>query len=86
MELALLPIGAYGPRDFMKYAHVNPEEAVLAYLDLEAKTAIGMHYGTFQLTSEDYDAPVNELSKAKEKYGVPDDKFLTPVFGEVLKF
>jgi L-ascorbate metabolism protein UlaG (beta-lactamase superfamily) len=86
MDLALLPIGAYGPRDFMKYAHVDPDEAVRAHLDLEAKTSIGMHYGTFQLTSEEYDAPVKELSIAKEKYGAAADRFLTPVFGDVLKF
>jgi len=85
MKLALLPIGAYGPRDFMRYAHVDPYEAVQAHLDLEAETSIGIHYGTFQLTSEEYNAPVSELAKAKEKFGVPEGKFLTLNFGEVLK-
>jgi L-ascorbate metabolism protein UlaG (beta-lactamase superfamily) len=86
MDLSLLPIGAYGPRDFMKYAHVNPEEAVQAHMDLESKLSIGMHYGTFQLTSEEYDAPLKELEIAKSKYGIATDQFLTPAFGEVLKF
>ena len=86
MDLALLPIGAYGPRDFMKYAHVDPDEAVQAHLDLETKLSIGIHYGTFQLTSEEYDAPIKALAEAMTKYGVAKDLFLTPSFGEVLKF
>ncbi len=86
MDLALLPIGAYAPRDFMSYAHINPEEAVQAHLDLSAATSIGVHYGTFQLTAEDYDAPLRELAKALDKFGIDPSKFLTPEFGSVVKF
>ena len=50
----LLPIGAYEPRWFMKYSHMNPEDAVQAYLDLGGTGhCIGMHWGTFRLTFED---------------------------------
>jgi L-ascorbate metabolism protein UlaG (beta-lactamase superfamily) len=34
IDLALLPIGAYEPRWFMKAVHMNPAEAVQAHLDL----------------------------------------------------
>ncbi len=34
IDLALLPIGAYEPRWFMQYVHMNPAEAVQAHLDL----------------------------------------------------
>ena len=64
IDLALLPIGAYEPRWFMKDIHMNPAEAVQAHLDLAARQSIAMHFGTFQLTPEGIDEPVRELAKA----------------------
>src|SRR5215471_7432823 len=58
IDLALLPIGAYEPRWFMQVVHMNPSEAVRAHLDLEAAETIGMHFGTFQLTTEGIDEPL----------------------------
>lgn len=52
VDLALVPIGAYDPRWFMKSAHMNPEEALQVVQDVGAKRAIGMHWGTFALTDE----------------------------------
>jgi L-ascorbate metabolism protein UlaG (beta-lactamase superfamily) len=77
IDLALLPIGAYEPRWFMKDIHMNPAEAVQAHLDLAARQSIGMHYGTFQLTPEAIDAPVRELVKALRERGVPPEQFRT---------
>jgi L-ascorbate metabolism protein UlaG (beta-lactamase superfamily) len=75
MDLALLPIGAYEPRWFMKDIHMNPAEAVQAHLDLEAKQSIGMHFGTFQLTTEGFDEPVRALGLALKSHGVDSDGF-----------
>lgn len=80
-ELALLPIGSYSPRWFMKNAHINPEESVLAHLDLKSKKSIGIHYGTFQLTDEPIYEPIKLLKLAKEKYKIPQDEFVTLEFG-----
>src|SRR5205823_3957816 len=44
-DVALLPIGAYEPRWFMAAAHMNPEEAVQAHLDLGAPLSVAMHFG-----------------------------------------
>ncbi|MES2527070.1 MAG: MBL fold metallo-hydrolase [Bdellovibrionota bacterium] len=63
-DVALLPIGAYEPRWFMKMHHMNPEEAVKAHQDLEAGMSFPMHFGTFQLTDEGIDEPVADLKKA----------------------
>lgn len=63
-DVSLLPIGAYAPRYFMKYHHMEPEEAVKAHADLNSNLSIGMHFGTFQLTDEAVDEPVDRLKKA----------------------
>ncbi len=75
-DLALLPIGAYKPRWFMKYYHMDPEEAVRAHLDLGAKLSVGMHFGTFQLTDEGIDEPVRDLKLALPKHRVPEEAFV----------
>lgn len=75
IDLALLPIGAYEPRWFMKDIHMNPAEAVQAHFDLAARQSIAMHFGTFQLTPEGIDEPVSELTKALRERGVPAANF-----------
>ena len=64
-DLALIPIGAYAPRWFMKDAHMNPEEAVQVHRDLGARRSLAMHWGTFQLTDEARDEPVTRLEAAR---------------------
>ena len=82
VTLALLPIGAYEPRWFMHVVHMNPAEAVQAHLDLEAAESIGMHFGTFQLTTEGIDEPVHALAEACRSRGMSSQQFRTIAFGE----
>ena len=63
-RIALLPIGAYEPRQLMRYVHMNPQDAFHAHLDLHAHRSLAIHYRTFQLTDEDRDAPEHELMQA----------------------
>jgi L-ascorbate metabolism protein UlaG (beta-lactamase superfamily) len=63
-RLANLPIGAYEPRWFMQAQHQNPQEAVEGMRMANAAHAIGHHWGTFQLTDEAVDAPINALQTA----------------------
>jgi L-ascorbate metabolism protein UlaG (beta-lactamase superfamily) len=63
-DLALLPIGAYAPRWFMKDAHMNPEEAVQAAADLKSTQAMGIHFGTFKLTDEGRHDPERDTKNA----------------------
>jgi L-ascorbate metabolism protein UlaG (beta-lactamase superfamily) len=74
-DVALLPIGAYEPRWFMRDQHMNPEEAVIAALDLRAPQSIATHFGCFQLTDEAIDEPVRALEEARARHGVPKDAF-----------
>jgi L-ascorbate metabolism protein UlaG (beta-lactamase superfamily) len=83
VDLAILPVGAYEPRWFMKGQHQNPEEAVLGHLALGAKSSIGHHWGTFQLTNEEIDAPIVALEEARKKYGIAEDTFLAMRPGQI---
>jgi len=85
VDLALLPIGAYEPRWFMQPIHMNPAEAVQAHLDLEASASIGMHFGTFRLTTEGIDDPLRALEEACRASNVPASRFRTLGFGESLR-
>ncbi len=85
-DIALLPIGAYEPRWFMAPVHMNPEEAIEAHRLLEAGCSLGMHFGTFQLTDEAIEAPLEALATARERAGVDARSFFTLGFGETRVF
>ncbi len=85
IRLALLPIGAYEPRWFMRYAHMNPEDAVKAFHDLKADYAIAMHFGTWQLTDEGIDDPPEELAKLTAQDPGLQERFIVPVQGGAYK-
>jgi len=84
MDLSFLPIGAYAPRYFMKYMHMNPEDAVKAHNDLNSKKSIGMHFETFQLTAEPRDEPRKTLSDVLKKYQINEGNFISPILGQTL--
>ncbi|MBV9563806.1 MAG: MBL fold metallo-hydrolase [Bradyrhizobium sp.] len=85
LKLAILPIGAYEPRWFMRDQHMNPEDAVQALADCGAETALAHHHGTFQLTDEAIDAPPIELGKALDEAGVPRERFRVLKPGQVFE-
>ncbi|WP_405589522.1 MBL fold metallo-hydrolase [Streptomyces sp. NBC_01190] len=64
IELALLPIGAYAPRSLLRPVHIDPEEAVRAFLDLGAAAMAPMHWATFLLSSEPPLEPLRRLHAA----------------------
>ena len=75
-DLALIPIGAYEPRWFLSAQHCDPDEAVRIMLALEARAAIGIHWGTFQLTDEPYGEPAELLATALAARGIAPDRFV----------
>ena len=74
-RLALIPIGAYEPRWFMKEFHVNPAEAVRIFQLCGARSAIAHHWGAFQLTNEEIDAPPSALRAALIEAEIEPDRF-----------
>lgn len=81
-RLALLPIGAYKPRWFMHYGHMGPEEAVLAHQDLGGPYTMGIHFGTFHLSDESYEDPLQELDRSRRKHSVDEQRFRALRIGE----
>jgi L-ascorbate metabolism protein UlaG (beta-lactamase superfamily) len=59
-QVAMLPIGAYNPASF-RAVHTSPEDAVQAFVDLGAQWMVPMHYGTFRLSQEPVDEPLQRL-------------------------
>ena len=82
VDLAAIPIGAYEPRYIMEFSHMNPEEAVMSYFDLEATEAVGMSWGTFILTDEPVTEPPEKLNEALQRYDLSESDFFTLSHGE----
>ena len=85
LRLAILPIGAYEPRWFMRDQHMNPEDAVKALADCGAEAALGHHHGTFQLTDEAIDAPAKALVEALDAARIPQERFVAMQPGQVVE-
>jgi len=83
IDVALLPIGAYEPRWFMKWQHMDPAEAVQAYRDLGARAMLGMHWGTFDLTDEPADLPPQELARLVAENHLDPERVRALAIGEV---
>ena len=57
-------------------------QAVRTHLDLGAVHSIGVHWGTFQLTSEPLMQPVERLGEAIGVHGLEEDAFVVLEHGE----
>ncbi len=82
IRLAILPIGAYRPDWFMGPVHEDPAQALQAFGDLGAGTGVGMHFGTFRLTDEGPEEPVQEIAALLESAPEPKLRFWVLGFGE----
>lgn len=85
-DVALIPIGAYDPRWFMGPQHCDPEEAVRIFTDVGAKRALGIHWGTFRLTDEPREQPLERLQAAVAAEGIAADVFVAAEVGGVYEF
>lgn len=85
-DVALIPIGAYAPRWFMAPQHVDPTEAVRIFGDVGAGRALGIHWGTFQLTDEPRDEPLEALAAAVSAAGMAPDRFVAAEPGRAYDF
>jgi L-ascorbate metabolism protein UlaG (beta-lactamase superfamily) len=66
-DIAILPIGAYRPKWLHEVFHMNPIQAVQAFLDLQSTYLVPMHWGTFDISEEHLHEPMLLLMKEAEK-------------------
>ena len=82
-DFAILPIGAYAPRELLWMSHVTPEEAVSIGIDVRAKTLIASHWGTISSLSDEpmFEPPIR-FKKAGRDSGFSDENLWTMKVGE----
>jgi N-acyl-phosphatidylethanolamine-hydrolysing phospholipase D len=62
-DVAALPIGGYSAYEGRHPNHLNPEEAVQLFEDIDAQLLVPMHWGTFELNREPFREPPDRLMK-----------------------
>lgn len=70
IDVALLPIGAYRPRQWFREIHMDPAEAVQAFIDLRAKHLVPIHWGTFKISDEPMSEPPRLLLQEAQANGI----------------
>jgi N-acyl-phosphatidylethanolamine-hydrolysing phospholipase D len=81
-DFAAIPIGAYEPIRYLHSQHVTPNQAVQIHRDLDVKLSMGIHWGTFVLTTEAFDQPPKDLATALVRAHLPADQFVVFRHGE----
>lgn len=81
IRLAILPIGAFKPGREESGNHISPVEAVDAFVRIGAATALGVHWGTFELTNEGVDEPATLLAAEVRRRGIAPARFRTLAAG-----
>jgi L-ascorbate metabolism protein UlaG (beta-lactamase superfamily) len=71
-DLGLIPIGAYHPRWLFSWMHANPYDAVEIFKETRCKRAMGIHWGTWVLTSEEVEEPPRLLREALKTSGIAE--------------
>jgi len=83
-ELVLMPIGAYKPRWFMAEVHIDPDEALRAFRELEGEHFVPIHWGTFDQADEGLQEPPQRLRAAASELGIPQTQLhILPIGGSL---
>lgn len=86
IDLALLPVAAYGPRVVNRHVHLDPAEALRAFADLRARRMLAIHWGTFALGTDDAHAARAEVPRAARAAGVAANRVWVSEPGETRRY
>ncbi|WP_026575389.1 MBL fold metallo-hydrolase [Bacillus sp. UNC438CL73TsuS30] len=84
IDTVLMPIGAYEPEWFMAVSHISPEDSVKAFMELNAKRFIPMHYGAYRLADDTGPEALERLLKEWEKRELPQELLRVLLIGETI--
>lgn len=76
IDVAILPIGPCEPRQTMKHAHIDTQEALQAFAILQAKHFIPIHWGTFHFGNESSYLPIKRLQQEWSQVNLAVDPIL----------
>ncbi|MGN7457039.1 MBL fold metallo-hydrolase [Paenibacillus pasadenensis] len=82
IDVAMLPIGAYDPEEFMGPQHTTPEQALQAFLDTRARLFVPMHYGAFKLADDTPQEALDRLENARRQAGLEAGRLVLLPHGE----
>jgi len=83
-QYVLMPIGAYEPEWFMSDSHINPEDAVRAFLEVSGEFFIPMHYGAYRLADDTGPEALERLNQEWERQQLPEEQLKIIRIGETL--
>ena len=85
IDLALIPIAPIHPRQYMEATHVDPAEALRAFLDLGARTMVPIHFDTLV---NGFDTPGEAratLQREMRSRGLGEDRIrILPIGGQAV--
>lgn len=86
IDLVVLSLGGYEPRQANKGVHMNPAEAAAAVRDLRAQRVLLVHWGTYPLGEEDPAEALAAFTAAAQRAGLPPDTICNLPIGGTLRF
>lgn len=87
IDAALLPIGPCEPQPWMQRTHMNVEQALMAFHDLDAHHFFPMHWGTFPFGTDDFDGPFKRLHvQWQTQPYAPSKKLIHAKIGQTISF
>lgn len=82
IDLALLPISPIEPRELMRRFHLDPREALQAFIDLGARRMVPVHYDTFVNSTDEPGDALRELEAARKRVNLGEREVVPVGIGE----
>jgi len=82
IDVAILPIAPYTMRDLQEPAHTDQAEAIKAFIDLDAKIMVPMHWGTLPFCNDKFNECIQIMINEWNKKQLDGKELKILKFGE----